>query len=218
MSLATLKEKIKQLIRRAEDEKLWYQRSCESSDTFANRLFKDTQLTRLPRTNLSKNTSMDYFITSSKVESIDYYINSESALSMITAFGATSNLKYMVGVNTASCTNINSLFQNSGIETIDEPFDFSNVTTANALAFSCGRLKDICFVPKTIKVSLKFTSTLLTTKSKQSIFDGLAVVTTAQTLTLNANLKILQSQVDSANAKGWTVAGGTIASEEEYYG
>ena len=50
-----------------------------------------------------------------------------------------------------------------------------------------------------------------------SIINGLAVVETTRTLTLPTNLKILQSQVDSANAKGWTIAGGKVVSEEEYY-
>lgn len=83
----------------------------------------------------------------------------------------------------------------------------------------CYELKNIEFVPNTIFFNISFAdSQKLSAESIQSIFDGLATVETARTLTLNANLKILQSQVDSANAKGWTIAGGTVVSEEEYYG
>ena len=78
---------------------------------------------------------------------------------------------------------------------------------------------EIRFKENTIGVSISFAWTRpLSAESIQSIIDGLATVETAQTLTLHANVKILQSQVDSANAKGWTVAGGTVVSEEEYYG
>ncbi|MEE0898322.1 MAG: hypothetical protein U0L88_11945 [Acutalibacteraceae bacterium] len=98
-------------------------------------------------------------------------------------------------------------------------FDFSGCTACTEWLNSCDVLEDISFVPNTIKISINFIySSKLTNASKQSIFDGLATVETAQTLTLHANVKILQSQVDSANAKGWTVAGGTVVSEEEYYG
>ena len=58
----------------------------------------------------------------------------------------------------------------------------------------------------------------LTLESLTAIFNALPTVTTTKTLTLHANHKILQSQVDSANAKGWTVAGGKVVTEEEYYG
>lgn len=62
--------------------------------------------------------------------------------------------------------------------------------------------------------------TNLSNYSIASIINALPTLTegTTKTLTLHANHKIIQSQVDSANAKGWTVAGGTVVSEEEYYG
>lgn len=60
----------------------------------------------------------------------------------------------------------------------------------------------------------------LTVESLSAIFNALPELPEGitKTLTFNTNHKILQSQVDSANAKGWTVAGGTVVSEEEYYG
>lgn len=105
------------------------------------------------------------------------------------------------------------------LKTILGAFDLSQCTVMTNAFVWAEALEDIEFVPNTIKISINFgNSGNLTNASKQSIIDGLATVETAQTLTLHANLKILQSQVDSANAKGWTVAGGTVVSEEEYYG
>lgn len=58
----------------------------------------------------------------------------------------------------------------------------------------------------------------LTLDSLSAIFDALPKLPdeTTKTLTLHANHKILQSQVDSANEKGWTITGGTVVTEEEY--
>lgn len=58
----------------------------------------------------------------------------------------------------------------------------------------------------------------LTVESIAAIFNSLPELPegTTKTFTLNTNHKMLQSQVDSANAKGWTVAGGTVVTEEEY--
>ena len=80
-------------------------------------------------------------------------------------------------------------------------------------------LEEVRFVENSIPKTISFAQCpKISNDTVQSIFDGLATVDTAQTLTLHANTKILQSQVDSANAKGWTVAGGVVVSEEEYYG
>ncbi len=96
--------------------------------------------------------------------------------------------------------------------------DFTECSSATYAFNACSNLVTLTPKANSIKISIDFSGcTKLSTTSKQSIFDGLAVVDTAQTLTLHANLKILQTQVDSANAKGWTVAGGIVVSEEEYY-
>ena len=121
--------------------------------------------------------------------------------------------------------NISSLYYFAycadNLKTILGALDLTNCTdTRHAFTMSYGKgsLEDIEFVPNTIKISIDFGyCSKLTNKSIQSIFDGLATVETAQTLTLYSSLKILQSEVDSANAKGWTVVGGTVVSEEEYY-
>ncbi len=109
---------------------------------------------------------------------------------------------------------------NRALEIIDGiPLNLSSTTNLTNSFQYCGALKEVRFAVNSISKNISFAqSPNLSTETIQSIFDGLATVDTAQTLTLHTNLKILQSQVDSANAKGWTVAGGTVVSEEEYYG
>lgn len=129
-------------------------------------------------------------------ETIDLTRFTAKFSSMYMAFYYNTMLVEILGeIDLTECTNTTNAFTSS-----------SNLVT---------------FTPKanTIKISISFAQcSKLSTASVQSIFDGLATVDTAQTLTLHKDLKILQSQVDSANAKGWTVAGGKVVSEEEYYG
>ena len=131
--------------------------------------------------------------------------------------------KLTLNIDLSKCTNANNAFtQLRALEVIDgTPIDFSSISNAtNTGAFQqVPSLREVRFVANSIKYSIKFLqSDKLSTDTIQSIIDGLATVDTAQTVTLHANVKILQSQVDSANAKGWTVAGGTVVSEGEYYG
>ena len=214
----SVEEKVEQLIDKAEDENAWYKAS--ENIVNANNLFQNHQGVTIPRTNLISATSLDNFIKGSKVEYIDYYLNTPKVTSF--QYGlASAPVKKLKGVDTSKATQVNGIFANDRLlETIEEPLDFSSVTQIMPLAFNgCSNLKNISFVAETIKLSIYFNaSSSLSAASVQSIIDGLATVTTAQTLTLNPNDKILQSQVDTANAKGWTIAGGKIVSEEEYYG
>lgn len=216
----TVTEKVEQLIDKADDGNLWYEASKKITSFAANHqcpCFAQWAYSRLPRTDFSNVTSLSYAINNTQLEYIDFYINSAKCTRFDDALSVNKKLKWIVGIDLSSATNIYDLFLSSAIETIQEPLNISNVTKAGN-AFSCDNLKDIRFVAKCIKTSTIFTSPVLTDESIQSIFDGLATVETAQTLTLHKDSKILQSQVDSANAKGWTVAGGTVVSEEEYYG
>lgn len=137
--------------------------------------------------------------------------------SLVSAFQQTNVTKIYLK-NTQNVADWRYAFINASyLETL-ETLDFSSVKQLSNW-ISSDYLTNIKFVSNTIKVSMNLGwCKKLTAESKQSIIDGLATVETAQTLTLHADAKILQSQVDSANAKGWTVAGGTVVSEEEYYG
>lgn len=132
---------------------------------------------------------------------------------------AKSLVEVVLNFSTKQIKQYSNTFGGSAVETIQGTLDFSSATYVTNMFNLCANLKNVTFAPNTLSVSLSLiNSDKLTNKTKQSVFDALATVGTAQTLTLHKNVKILQSQVDSANAKGWTVAGGTVVSEEEYNG
>ena len=214
----TIEEKVEQLIDKAEYENIWYIAS-QSLENLTNTFRYVDRFPRIKPIKCKYCTSMCN--GNKKIESIDFILDfSTTGTQFDYAFRDTSNLKFIKGIK-AQWRRASGMFLNSGIEVIEEAFDYTGVSSfANigGMFNNANALREVRFVEKTIGGSFSFTSTVLSAESIQSIIDGLATVETAQTLTLNANLKILQSQVDSANAKGWTVAGGTVVSEEEYYG
>ena len=136
-------------------------------------------------------------------------VSSQDLLKEIEILGDTSKITTFLG----------AFNRRNTLDKIIGELDFSSCTNFTNTFNGCSALQ--LFTPKkeTIKVSISFKdSPNLTDVTIEAIFDGLAPVEDTQTLTLNNQVKILQSQVDSANAKGWTVAGGTVVSEEEYYG
>jgi hypothetical protein len=216
----TIEEKVEQLVDKAEDGNAWYEQSALWTDHFAYLFKNSTNVKKLPRLRFDNATSLLHLAFNSNIEEIDYYIDSPKLNSVRETFKNTSKLKHIVGIDISNATDGDGFFTGSVIEEIDEPLNpISMPSYAKMITFNgCNNLRKISFVAESIKWSMTFTSTVLSAESIQSIIDGLATVETAQTLTLHANTKILQSQVDSANAKGWTVAGGTVVSEEEYYG
>lgn len=163
------------------------------------------------------NTTVEHITINcpNKITGMNYFIGGENTL-------RESTLKHLtLNVDTQNVTSWSYCFRFAdALEIIDgTPLDFSSATNVSNVFAGCYALKEVRFAPNCLKLSTALSySNLLSTESRQSIFDGLTTVETAQTLTLHSNLKILQSQVDSANAKGWTVAGGKVVSEEEYYG
>ena len=145
------------------------------------------------------------FMNAVNLERIDFYI-ANPFTTHNGCFRGTSKLKYLKGINMSNSKNMGLMFAGSGIETIEEPLDISQVTqTLNA--FACDNLTEIRFVSGTIKVNINFSRCAkLSAQSIQSIIDGLAIVTTAQTLTLNSDIILTDAQKASINAKGWTLA------------
>ncbi len=213
-------EKVEQLIDKADVRNALIEHLNTTTYLGNTSLFQSYSRSYLPQIDYSKKQYMNNYFAYAQIESFDYYINSSVATSTSGTFRGMNKLKYMVGVDLANSTNVMNIFSDDIVlEEIQKPLTFAKATNLTNVFLKCYALKDIKFVKETIKVSISFVqSSLLSAESIQSIIDGLATVTTAQTLTLNANAKILQSQVDSANAKGWTIAGGTVVSEEEYYG
>lgn len=176
-----------------------------------------TSLSEIPPLNTSKGTNMTRMFNHFKGVSLPWTIDTSNVTSFEYMFSG-SSVKEITLTTTNNCVNFSRMFEwCSNLKSVST-LDLSNSTDNTDMFQSCSNLETISFVPETIKLSIVIPSANLTIESIQSIFDGLATVETAQTLTLHADAKILQSQVDSANAKGWTVAGGTVVSEEEYYG
>lgn len=139
------------------------------------------------------------------------YWNNICDTSLITNFLATfqscSKLKEINGLNTHNAQNVQYTFNAClALETIAKPLDFSKVANTYWCFNLCRALKNIEFVAETIKVSLSFAnSDKLTAKSVQSIIDGLATVTTAQTITFNKAIALSDEQKQTINDKGWTL-------------
>lgn len=94
----------------------------------------------------------------------------------------------------------------SALEKIVSVLDFSSTTNVNMMFNGCHNLKDVTFAPNTLSLSISLAqSSKLTSESIQSIIDGLATVTTAQTLTLHKNIVLTDEQKSTINAKGWTL-------------
>lgn len=219
----TVEEKVEQVIDKAEDSDLWYEYTKNMTALPSD--FRNTQIEKLPRMDFSKVTSLSYGFSTMPLKKVDCYINSGNCGDFNTAFGNCKQLEYIKGINLAKATYTNGLFRDCIVlKTIGEPLDllyFSENTAESRISmfYNSVALENVRIVPESIKKCFICAHTsVLTAESIQSIFDGLATVETAQTLTLHKDAKILQSQVDSANAKGWTIAGGTVVSEEEYYG
>ena len=139
------------------------------------------------------------------LERIDFYI-ANPFTTHNGFFRGTSKLKYVKGINMSSSKNMGLMFSGSGIEIIQEPLDISQVTTTQN-AFACDNLTEIRFVSGSIKVNIDFNRCAkLSAQSIQSIIDGLATVTTAQTLTLNSTIILTDAQKASITTKGWTLA------------
>lgn len=74
----------------------------------------------------------------------------------------------------------------------------------------CTSLIEVRFTPESIKQNISFTqSSKLSDESVQSILDGLATVSSTQTLFLNSAVyaKLTEEQKQSAIDKGWTITG-----------
>lgn len=87
--------------------------------------------------------------------------------------------------------------------------DLSGCTSTANMFQNCEALEDVEFESGTINISISFAqSSKLSTASIQSIVDGLATVTTTQSLTLSSNVLVALSsdQMSQILAKNWSVA------------
>lgn len=140
------------------------------------------------------------------VERIEFYIDWATAIDFQYARG----LKYLRGIDTTKLTTCRNILANCNLlETIEIPFDMSkhNAWHMANMFLGCSSLVNVGFVAETIKESISFAqSPLLSAESIQSIIDGLAIVETAQTLTLHSSIVLTEEQKATINSKGWTLA------------
>ena len=140
-------------------------------------------LTEIPPLDLSSCTNVTYLATNTAVKSLVLY-NTAGVKSWGQLANGCSNLET---ISTLDCSGATS-FQN-----------WLNYSLA---------VKNLSFVPETIKVSINIPSPVLTAESIQSIIDGLATVETAQTLTLHAvvKAKLTDEQLATITNKNWNLA------------
>ncbi len=142
-------------------------------------------------------------------ESIDYYIDLPNLTQANGFLRDNKCVKRMVGINTSKLNNLSYAFLNSVIEEIEYPFNFSSIGSSSSVQGTFNNayyLREVRFVPETLKFSMTVSSAVLSAESVQSIIDGLAYVETAQTLTLDSAITLTDEQKATINEKGWTLA------------
>lgn len=129
---------------------------------------------------------------------------------MTTTFTQAKNLEEIVlNFSTKNIKDYTQAFSScTALKKIDGVLDFSSATNVQYM-FGCQNLEEVTFAPNTLSLSISLAqSSKLTSESIQSIIDGLATVTTAQTLTLHADVKakLTQTQLDTISGKNWNLA------------
>jgi hypothetical protein len=101
----------------------------------------------------------------------------------------------------AKVGNGNSAFHTCrSLREIKGELDFTECTSANTMFQNCVALEEVRVKANSLKLSISFSaSPSLSANSIQSIIDGLAIVETAQTLTLPKTLTTEAESVVSAN-------------------
>lgn len=144
----------------------------------------------------------------SNLESIGQF--DVSSATSLPSFANSANLKSIDFVNsTSKVTTFSELFNGkTALETV-KGLDLSSATNLSNMFLGCSNLKNVIFVENSIKISFNLgDSSLLTDESIQSLVNGLATVTTQQTLTLHADVKakLTDEQNNTITSKNWKVA------------
>lgn len=159
------------------------------------------------------------FYGCSCIEEINFINMPDFAVSVDSMFSLAPNiipdkLKKISFSPKLNALNVTLLFNGRGsLEEIIGELDLSKITSANVQnnPFNgCTSLVEVRFTKESIKYNLSFTqSSQLSDESIQSILDGLATVSSTQTLALNSEVyaKLTEEQKQSATDKGWTITG-----------
>lgn len=122
-------------------------------------------------------------------------------------FSDCSSITNIEGLTTENGERCSNLFKECiKLGKILTPLNFKKMKNVNDCFYNCESLQYIRFVSESIILSLSFAqSPLLSAESVQSIIDGLAPVTTAQTITFHKNIALTDEQKQTINEKGWTL-------------
>lgn len=143
----------------------------------------NSKFTNFPKLDTSKVKTFEYAFSNCFIKEIT--IDSSSATTMVGAFSSDSFLATISKLDVSKCVAADSL--------------------KNTFHY-CIALKNVSFVENSIHVSVSFAySSLLSAESVQSIIDGLATVTTAQTITFHKDIALTDEQKQTINEKGWTL-------------
>ena len=139
--------------------------------------------------------------------------NTQNVTNMQALFQGCSSLKSLdvSNFNTQNVTNMYYMFFNCGSLTsinLGDKFDASKISSVENMFYLCSSLKTITGSIKNLSISLNLSSCPLDHDSALRIINGLATVTTAQTLTLSSTTKSTLSATEKAVLinKGWTLA------------
>jgi hypothetical protein len=143
------------------------------------------------------------FLMCDELEHIE--LDCSSVTTMINAFGNCTNLKTVKLHNTTNNKSLAHTFSGCKNLISVETLDCSSITAYVNPFYNCDSLVTLKFVPETIKASITIPSPVLSDESKDSIINGLAYVTTAQTLTVSKNAGFTAEHKATAQSKGWTV-------------
>lgn len=222
--IARLKEKVAQLIEKAKgsgnSEMQWLWNSISSfSISNTAELPERLEITIPPRMqDISAVLSHGYYDTNIYAVK-EFTVHKAENEYPVTVF---PSLQYMSALKVLNVhfdtSHITKIIQSTGyhaaaLETMNGilnfPLVFGNAAVGLSNLFSyLTALKEVRFAENGIRSSVSFASAVLTDESIQSIIDGIAEVTSAQTLTLHETVKnkLTEEQLAVINEKGWTLA------------
>lgn len=113
-----------------------------------------------------------------------------------------------LNVDTSQCTNFNMPFHSCRklVSINGKELDFSSATNVAGCFTGCTALKDIRFAKNSLKLSIDIPCKSLSTESLQSIAEGLATVTTAETISFPKDIALSDDQKIIIKNKGWTLS------------
>lgn len=122
-----------------------------------------------------------------------------------------TNLDFGDKFDTQNVTNMDGMFKNCAAITelnLGDNFNVGKVTNVDGMFYLCSALQTITGCLKNLCISLSLSACPLDHDSAMRIINGLATVTTAQTLALSPKTKDTLSATEKAILinKGWTLA------------